>query len=77
VKGLSQGWLHRGRVFPGLAMVGRVVGMVRDSSSQLLSIEIPWNSVEFQHSTRNPQELMEEGKDLQNSYFNSQHPSFS
>ena len=33
-------------------------------SSQLLSIEIPWNSAEFRLSTRNPQELMEEGKDL-------------
>ena len=33
-------------------------------SSQLLSIENPWNSAEFRLSTQNPQELMEEGKDL-------------
>ena len=30
----------------------------------MLSIEIPRNSAEFRLSARNPQELMEEGKDL-------------
>ena len=40
MKGLSRGWLHRGRVFPGLAMVGRVVGMVRDSCP--LSVCVAW-----------------------------------
>jgi len=28
VKGLSQGWLHQGRVFPGLAMLGQGVPRV-------------------------------------------------